>query len=443
MKIKFTVVAIVCLTLNLPAQTTKQLDYSDLLSLAKSNLVYLDKGKGLTPFYRIDYTGIKIDLGKDTEQFIPATALPRVVSFLETQDISQLAKVYQAKNISSYIPPIRNKVYEPVPTSIEGLVVAIDPGHFANDYRTAVLEDKWVLMKGSNNEDIKFYEAELTDLTALLVETKLMALGAKPFRSRGMGVSSFGKTFKDWMATELRKSAMDNFRSGAISKKQFDELMIFSKDSIYVLRSYFNNRDLRNRSEVINSRDPDLTISIHYNAKEGGRRENKYLNPVDENYSMAFVPGAFMGNEVNKLYDRVDFLRLLLSTDMDKSMRLAHLILNAQRATTGILPVANDQIKLDDHVCTKSDYEGVFLRNLAMTRLSRGPMVYLEALLQDNKEMASQLAVKDYEFNHPDYGKLRAPKICERVAQGTVDGILSWLEENKSYLTAKQELKTN
>ena len=151
---------------------------------------------------------------------------------------------------------------------------------------------------------------------------------------------------------------------------------------------------------------------------------------------MAFVPGAFLVHEATRTSDKVDFLRLLLSTDMDKSMRLAHMILMQERLLTGIAPVGHDEIKLDDQVCTKSIYDGVYLRNLAMTRMVRGPVVYLEALLQDNKDMAMQLGVKDIEFTHPEKGPMKAPMICEKVAQSVVNGILAWLEENKSYSVA-------
>ena len=124
-----------------------------------------------------------------------------------------------------------------------------------------------------------------------------------------------------------------------------------------------------------------------------------------------------------------------MSTDLNKSMRLAHLILN-QENEIGVPPVQNDQHVLDERYCTRTDYEGVYCRNLAMTRTVRGPLVYLEALLQDNEKEAVVLSKRDYAFEHPTLGKMMVPKRCYEVAMCVVKGITSWLEENKSFTAA-------
>ncbi|HLZ15760.1 MAG TPA: hypothetical protein VKQ08_01920, partial [Cyclobacteriaceae bacterium] len=99
----------------------------------------------------------------------------------------------------------------------------------------------------------------------------------------------------------------------------------------------------------------------------------------------------------------------------------------------GIPPVQNDQHVLDERYCSTTDYEGVYCRNLAMTRTVRGPLVYLEALLQDNQKEAIELSKREYELDHPMYGKIMVPKRCYEVAMCVVKGITNWLEENKSY----------
>lgn len=113
-------------------------------------------------------------------------------------------------------------------------------------------------------------------------------------------------------------------------------------------------------------------------------------------------------------------------------MRLAHLILD-QENLIGIPPVQNDQHVLDERYCTRTDYDGVYCRNLAMTRTVRGPLVYLEALLQDNEKEAVELAKRDYTLDHPIYGRIMVPKRCYEVAMCIVKGVTNWLEENKTY----------
>ena len=116
-------------------------------------------------------------------------------------------------------------------------------------------------------------------------------------------------------------------------------------------------------------------------------------------------------------------------------MRLAHLILTEENLI-GVPPVQNDQHVLDERYCSRTDYDGVYCRNLAMTRTVRGPLVYLEALLQDNAKEAIELSKRDYPLDHPQYGKIMVPKRCYEVAMCVVKGIANWLEENKSYSEA-------
>jgi hypothetical protein len=156
---------------------------------------------------------------------------------------------------------------------------------------------------------------------------------------------------------------------------------------------------------------------------------------------MAFVPGAFLGHELKRPSEILDFLRLLLSSDMDKSMRLAHLILQEEQNTMGIAPVQAKDHVLDNKFCTVTPYDGVYSRNLAMTRAVRGPVVYLEALLQDNENEARLLSVNDLEIDHPTLGKIRVPSRCAVVAKAIAKGIENWLEENKSFLLAYKSSK--
>jgi N-acetylmuramoyl-L-alanine amidase len=206
------------------------------------------------------------------------------------------------------------------------------------------------------------------------------------------------------------------------------------RDSIFVFRKFYQFLEFRQRIDHINRNAPNVTVSIHYNAHENSRRDKDgYLPAIKENYSMAFVPGAFHDRELGRVPEKVDFLRLLLSQDIDKSARLANLILEAERDIAGISQVPQQNVAIDERHCIPTDWEGVYSRNLAITRTVKGPVVYLEALLQDNDWESVNLSKKDYVFTHPVHGKIYAPKRCEQVAEAIFTGLKQWVEENRKY----------
>lgn len=369
--------------------------------------------------------------------------VPKLVSRLETFDEADVkeanwrsAKHYWAQNIvtqsTQYAP---TSAYKEYPTSLEGLKVAIDPAGFAGTLDEAVrYEKRFVKIKGSaagTKKDIAFYSAELNDLTALILEQKLITAGAKPFRSKQVGISSLGATFHDWYSRDLRYELAKAVDRGFITSDEFEEYLAKKIDTFHIYNA-FRRIEFRQRIWSINVEHPDVTISIQYNAADGNKRlPGGYLTPVEENYSMAFIPGAFLGyNELQILTEKLDFMRLLLSPDIDKSARLAHLILKNQYDSLGIPPVSNENTIIDDRFCVSTTYQGVYARNLAMTRTIKGPVVYFQPLLQDNIAESKLLSKRDYVVKHGDQ-TYKAPKRCEEIAEVIFQGIVQWIEENK------------
>ena len=155
------------------------------------------------------------------------------------------------------------------------------------------------------------------------------------------------------------------------------------------------------------------------------------MPPVEDNYNMAFVPGAFLDGELEKTYQKVDFMRLLVSQDIPNSIRLASLLMEKHTEILGVksVPREND-IRVLKQNSLATDFDGVYCRNLAITRLIRGPIVYGESLLQDNLETARKLSKKDYEFFHPEIGKLYFPSLCADIARAYEESLLLFIEEN-------------
>lgn len=432
----FTVFVLVCGSVC----AQKILNYRDYQELAKYNLSYLDK-TGALKAQRVKFKPNTLELydEKGVNEFTTSwPQVPQLVRRLETGDHKDLYGGMH-KNLKELSNGLINQGndYRSVPTEMSQLLVAIDPGHFAKNFAQAIREDKYVKMRGADlgiAKDISFYEADLADITGAIVKIELEKLGAKAFLTKGMGENSLGKSFHDWYVKDYKGDLQKYYNDGDVTKADYE--VYLKSDSNTIFNTFYRFVEFRKRIDLINNSTPSMTVIIHYNAVEGGKRDaDGFLKPVQTNYSMAFVPGALNNHEVKRYSEKLDFLRLLMSSDLDKSMRLAHLILTEENLI-GVPPVQNDQHVLDERYCTRTDYDGVYCRNLAMTRTVRGPLVYLEALLQDNDKEAIALSTRDYALEHPQYGKIMVPKRCYEVAMCVVKGITNWLEENKSYSEA-------
>ena len=435
---------ILCLTIFVlvsgSVSAQKILNYHDYQELAKYNLSYLDK-TGALKAQRVKFKQHNLELydEKGVHEFTTSwPQVPQLVRRLETGDHKDLygGMHKNLKDLSSGLINQGNE-YRSVPTEISQILVAIDPGHFAKNFAQAIREDKYVKMHGVDlglSKDISFYEADLADITGAIVKMELEKLGAKAFLTKGMGENSLGKSFHDWYVKDYKGDLQKYYNDGDVTKADYE--IYLKSDSNAIFNTFYRFVEFRKRIDLINNSNPTVSIIIHYNAVEGGKRDAEgFLKPVQTNYSMAFVPGAFNNYELKRYSEKLDFLRLLMSSDLNKSMRLAHLILTEENLI-GVPPVQNDQHVLDERYCSRTDYDGVYCRNLAMTRTVRGPLVYLEALLQDNDKEAIALSTRDYALDHPQYGRIMVPKRCYEVAMCVVKGITNWLEENKSYSEA-------
>lgn len=217
------------------------------------------------------------------------------------------------------------------------LKVAIDPGHFGGEY--ARLEHRSFLVGGK-----RIQEGDLTFQTAVYLKELLEAEGVEVFMTRqGLGQGSIKEPYIE---------ANESFKP-------------------------YNIRDLKERARQINAFDPDLTVCIHYNLYSG---EGTICAPAPQNFCCAFVPGGFGKGELTRMADRGEFLRLLLSDDIERSIQLSQCILRAFEHELKV-PCQTNRSHLK-HIM-KWAGRGIFARNLVLTREIKGPICYGETLCMD------------------------------------------------------------
>jgi hypothetical protein len=140
------------------------------------------------------------------------------------------------------------------------------------------------------------------------------------------------------------------------------------------------------------------------------------------NFNMAFIPGAFCRGELAEFENRVEFLRLLTTNDLRESLSLSEKIVEAFTEKLHVPVVCKeDNARYLERVCLEAG-KGVYARNLALTRLVRGPVCYGETLVQNNIDECVNLAKTDFVID----GR-RCSSRVKQVAEAYFEGIKRYL----------------
>jgi len=290
---------------------------------------------------------------------------------------------------------------------LQGVKIAIDPGHFGGIF--AELEERCVKISANETQSIDpivIEEGTLTFLTALELKSLLEAEGATVFLTRAsISQGALEQDFFCWLR--------DNPQIWA------------SKDPLSKLfRNHYNREDLKQRALKINSFHPDITLILHYNGHLSEEERQQKQTLTASNYNLLFIPGAFCANELQTPDERYHFLRLLLTDSLDNSLRLSQCLTKHLESVLGV-PLVNEL----DHptylrkMCLRVA-DGIYSRNLALTRLVHSPLCYGETLIQNNKQEIYKLSLKDSEI-----AQISCSSRIKEVARAYFNGIKDYFAE--------------
>ena len=396
------------------------------------NVVVNDRGVYIYP------TNSRID---KPEIILYWREMPHFNKLLAEKTNEEIIDIFKRKG-SHYFYGVNYKEVDPARYPISefrGLKVALDPGHIASNLEEAILEQRYVKVEGEyvgKKNDITFFEANLAYTTCLALKDMLEEMGAEVMLTHEYGKSSLGMNYKEWIKTDHKKDIVDGYKKDWYNREKLEYLTSGDASDFIMFHDVFRNADLERRVELINEFKPDITLIVHYNAKEGGQRYNeRFLRPVEENYSMVFIPGSFLGYEVDGTDEldqnhRMEFLRLLVSYDLEESDVFARNIIEGlhNELKVDALP-ADNEFEFANNFSIKSELtDGVYHRNLFLTREIKGPIAYTEALYQDNIDEIPLLGKKDFTIEG-----IKTSSRVKDVAKVYFNSIKQWLEYNKEY----------
>jgi len=342
---------------------------------------------------------------------------------------------------------------------LQGVRIALDPGHVGGTMELAYLEKKFIRIRKGNRPEIHkaiaFNEGNLALGTALLLRDSLEKLGAQVLLTRSKeGHTAFDMSYEAWLESETQQAearlglswadldgkTADGYplrwRNGAAANYIFQQELV-GTDSLWwmteatmrdIYRIPFLKADFKQRASEINAFHPDLTLILHYNIWEKNTwSAGQYLNAVDDNYCMAFIPGSFMAGELGKPETRMAFLQKALSDDIPESERLSAEVVKGFEKHLGIPAIPYDtSLRYLRAASLPTPAKGVFARNLSLTRMVNGPICFGEALYQDNLEECLRLQQKQLRLKGM---RTQLPNRLKDVVNAYVEGVLQFIQK--------------
>jgi N-acetylmuramoyl-L-alanine amidase len=355
---------------------------------------YLIKHPSLADYYSIDEKGISIydsrenKLNKKTEFYIEHKNCDAFKQAVKQCNTAEYKVLYKKGNfIYDNTPPPLKAPVAGTQKLLTGIKIAIDPGHIAGNMEIGDIEKKCLTLKYTNTkgskDSVAFAEGMLTFATAQLLKNKLETEGAEVFVTRAFKNSTaFVVSFDDWLKTDYKKTVDSLTDIGKISVKQkqfFHSSKATKRDKFRVI---FKDVELAKRAEIINNFKPDFTVIIHYNVDENN---TGWVKPTKKNFNMIFVGGAFMENDLSSIEKRSEFLRLLITDDLENSIEMSGEVIKTFESKLNVKTATIKDASYLSEGCLTTEKTGVYCRNLQLTRYVHGPLIYGETLYQDNE----------------------------------------------------------
>lgn len=330
------------------------------------------------------------------------------------------------KDVARLITAMRLAAQNPAQQPLNGLRIALDPGHMGGKHWDAKT-GKFVQVG-----NVRVSEGEIALLTCLLLAQELTRLGADiivtrhalapvtdaPLETYDLAPSSAteirSQTDSPWFEQLLASAPLGPQLLAATSRNR----QIQKLKSEAMRDQYFISRvDLTARADKINAFRSHLTLVIHFDAEKTNSIQNA------SNAVRGYIPGNILQRETASREQRYHAVRTLL----DGQRWLESAVFTAA-VVKGISSATGVKIKTspDDFKATRVS-DGVYARNLALTRLiEQGIMAYIEVLNYDFHAEFRRLAVKNRHIII-DGVKIDYPARLDDIVTGIKQGILDYV----------------
>lgn len=297
---------------------------------------------------------------------------------------------------------------------LEGLKIALDPGHIGGGW--AQMEERWFQV--GDSEPIK--EGDMTLLVAKLLAPRLRKLGAtvslvrdKPEPVTPKRPDDLAEVSRKILLKAGNPKPRDDYDGPADPQK--DQSLRWQNELLF-----YRNSEIRQRAAIVNNDiHPDVVLCLHFNAE--GWDDPKKPTLIDRNHLHLLVNGSYLPPELEFDDVRFEMLQRLLSRTHEEELPLSDKLAETMARRTQ-LPAYQ---YTTPNVAKVGTTEYVYARNLIATRLYDAPVAYFEPYVMNSDEVFWRIQEGDYEGIRNVNGTDR-PSIFREYADGVIDGLVQY-----------------
>ncbi len=277
---------------------------------------------------------------------------------------------------------------------LEGLKIAIDPGHIGG--RWATMEERWFQIPGH----LPVTEGDMTLQVAKRLKPMLEELGAIVTLVRD----------DTEPVTALRPEAL---REAAGSSRKGGDIVKLAE------RLFYRTAEIRARAARVNeSIQPDLVLCLHFNADAWGDPASPTLAPA--NHFHMILNGGYTDDEIALADQRHDLLSKLLQGVHEEEKQLSAQVAAAFVERSPMPPYRYNPLARNHRSVAGNPY--LTARNLLANRLYQCPVIYFEPYVMNSAEDHARIQAGDYEGLREIAGKPR-PSIFREYAEAAARGV--------------------
>lgn len=302
----------------------------------------------------------------------------------------------------------------PIDKPLNGLRVAIDPGHIGGPW--AQMEERSTRYHGS----APVQEGDLNLITGRLLKQELTNLGATVFVVRDSTEPVTPYRPGDMLPEARELLVAHSSRSSSLKALPPDKVDLLFGHRLMDLAEFLFYRcsEIKERGNRIrNNFVPDITVTLYIDATPGSGRGRV----TSANANIFFVHGSYTKNEMADPEMQRRCVYKMVEGSSDIEAEVADAISNVFTAKTKLKPVAYGNSSTTRQVIPNNPY--VVARNLAANREYDGPVVCTEPYFMNNEVVYQRLLAGDYDGQRTFDGKSYTSifrEYADCVAQGLV-----------------------
>lgn len=290
---------------------------------------------------------------------------------------------------------------------LEGLRIAIDPGHIGGDWVT--WDDRHFKI---GRDTIEIREGEMTLRVAKILKRDLSLLGARVFLTR----TSNNPVTEERVET-LEDEARDYLRQRKLVPSA--RLLASTTKKMFAISS-----EIRARADLLNaSIQPDIALCLHFNASPWVSSRPTFRSP---NHLHLLINGCYSEGEIREDDTRFEMIMRILQRVYRTELELSDEISRTMQSETRLPAFHYD----GSSGMSVNDNELVWARNLLANRVFFCPVIFFEPYCMNHREIHARVQEGAYDGLREINGIYRK-NIYQEYADGVTAGIVNYYRKRR------------